>query len=214
MNANGALVTSASLGDHATSVNPSPPHRDPPFKTDEPTVVGGLSAGQVSARRPQWEHGETYPPECVDGGRCARLSVDLRGAGSSYMSASSERVATNTAAATAPAAGIVSTHAQTMRPATPQRTARVPLVAPTPTIAPVIVCVVLTGMPSLEMARMVTPPPVSAEKPPMGCSLVRLCPIVRTMRHPPNAVPSPMAAWQMRITQNGTPNGRFAQMVP
>ena len=44
-----------------------------------------------------------------------------------------------------PAAGIVRTHAQTMRPATPHRTADKRFVAPTPTIEPVIVCVVLTG---------------------------------------------------------------------
>src|SRR2546422_4802731 len=122
------VAARSAVGTNSTSASLAPIHRrgteTPPFKTDEPTVVGGLSAGQVSARRPQWEHGETYPPECVDGGRCTRLSVDLRGAGSSYMSASSERVATNTAAATAPAAGIVSTHAQTLRPAIPQRTAR------------------------------------------------------------------------------------------
>ena len=77
-----------------------------------------------------------------------------------------------------------------------------------------MVCVVLTGMPSLEMKRMVTPPPVSAQNPPIGCSLVRLWPIVRTMRQPPKAVPRPMAAWQISTTQNGTPNCRSAQMVP
>ena len=41
----------------------------------------------------------------------------------------------------------MSTHAQTMRVATPQRTAESLCVAPTPMIAPVIVCVVETGMP-------------------------------------------------------------------
>ena len=45
------------------------------------------------------------------------------------------------------AAGIVSTHAHTIRPAIPHRTADSRCVAPTPTIEPVIVCVVLTGMP-------------------------------------------------------------------
>ena len=45
-------------------------------------------------------------------------------------------------------AGIVSTHAQTIRPAMPQRTADSRRVEPTPTIAPVMVCVVLTGTPS------------------------------------------------------------------
>ena len=45
------------------------------------------------------------------------------------------------------AAGIVATQAHTIRPATPHRTAENRCTAPTPVIAPVIVCVVLTGMP-------------------------------------------------------------------
>ena len=44
----------------------------------------------------------------------------------------------------------MSTQAATMLPATPQRTARARCAAPTPTIAPVIVCVVETGMPKLD----------------------------------------------------------------
>jgi hypothetical protein len=43
------------------------------------------------------------------------------------------------------AAGMVSTHAHTIWPATPQRTADRRRTAPTPTIAPVIACVVLTA---------------------------------------------------------------------
>jgi hypothetical protein len=46
-----------------------------------------------------------------------------------------------------PAAGIVKIQAQTMLPATPQRTAEA-RTEPTPTMAPVMVCVVDTGMPS------------------------------------------------------------------
>src|SRR6478672_3787034 len=45
-------------------------------------------------------------------------------------------------------AGIVKIQAQTMLPATPQRTADARRVDPTPTMAPVIVCVVDTGTPS------------------------------------------------------------------
>ncbi len=44
-------------------------------------------------------------------------------------------------------AGIVKIQAQTMLPATPQRTADIFCEAPTPTIAPVMVWVVETGMP-------------------------------------------------------------------
>ena len=50
-------------------------------------------------------------------------------------------------AATKAAAGIVSIQAQTIRPATPHFTADNLRVAPTPTIEPVIVCVVETGVP-------------------------------------------------------------------
>ena len=65
-------------------------------------------------------------------------------------------------------AGIVRTHAHKIRPASPQRTARTREVAPTPTIAPVIVWVVLTGMPKLDALRMTIAPADSAQKPPTG----------------------------------------------
>ena len=55
-------------------------------------------------------------------------------------------------------AGIVRTHAQTICRATPQRTADSRRVAPTPMIAPVIVCVVLTGMPKLLAVNSVIAP--------------------------------------------------------
>src|SRR6266545_6224194 len=102
--------------------------------------------------------------------------------------------------------GIVSTHAQTMRCAMPQRTAESLWTAPTPTIAPVIVCVVDTGMPSPVAANSVIAPPVSAQKPPTGFNLVILMPIVFTIRQPPASVPSAIAAWQAITTQNGTWN--------
>ena len=67
-----------------------------------------------------------------------------------------------------------------------------------------MVCVVLTGMPKVAEPRSAIAPAVSAQKPPSGCSAVRRMPMVRTMRQPPNMVPSAMAAWQIRMTQNGT----------
>ncbi|CKU43103.1 Uncharacterised protein [Mycobacterium tuberculosis] len=81
-----------------------------------------------------------------------------------------------------------------MFPATPQRTALARCVEPTPTMAPVMVCVVETGMPSAVARNSVSAPPVSAQKPPTGFSLVIFWPIVFTMRQPPNMVPSAMAA--------------------
>lgn len=53
----------------------------------------------------------------------------------------------NETAATKAAAGIVRIQAQTIGPATPHLTADKRRVAPTPTIEPVIVCVVETGVP-------------------------------------------------------------------
>ena len=75
-------------------------------------------------------------------------------------------------------AGIVRIHAQTIRPAMPQRTADNRRVAPTPTMAPVMVCVVLTGTPRLVARKSDTAPAVSAAKPPTGCRRVIFEPIV------------------------------------
>ena len=88
---------------------------------------------------------------------------------------------------------MVSTQAQMMLPATPQRTALARWVEPTPTMAPVMVCVVDTGTPMDVAKKRVIAPPVSAQNPPMGLSLVMRCPMVLTMRQPPNMVPKAMA---------------------
>ena len=70
-------------------------------------------------------------------------------------------------------------------------------------IAPVIVCVVETGMPPSDAPMSVTAPANSAHEPPIGLSAVMRIPIVRTIRQPPVSVPRPIAAWQMRTIQNG-----------
>ncbi len=88
--------------------------------------------------------------------------------------------------------GMVRIHAQTMLPATPQRTAEADCTAPTPTIEPVMVCVVDTGIPNAVATKSIKAPPVSAQKPPTGFSFVMRWPIVFTMRQPPKAVPSAM----------------------
>src|SRR4051812_40632802 len=102
--------------------------------------------------------------------------------------------------------GIVRTHAQTIRPAIPHRTADNRFVAPTPTIAPVIVCVVLTGTPSELARKSVNAPAVSAANPPTGCSRVIFDPIVWMIRQPPLSVPSAIAAWAERTTHSGIVN--------
>ena len=55
---------------------------------------------------------------------------------------------------------------------TPHRTADSLRALPAPTIAPVIVCVVETGMPSAVARERVPAPLVSAQKPPTGASFV------------------------------------------
>src|SRR5207247_10586973 len=102
------------------------------------------------------------------------------------------------------AAGIVATQAHTILPATPQRTAEKRCTAPTPVIAPVMVCVVLTGIPKCDETNSVIAPAVSAQKPPNGVSFVIRWPIVFTMRHPPAIVPRAIAAPAARMTHGGT----------
>ena len=78
---------------------------------------------------------------------------------------------------------MVRTHAQTMRPATPQRTAEALVTEPTPTMAPVMVCAVETGTPRCVARNSVMAPPVSAQKPPTGFSLVEAVDEVEDERH-------------------------------
>ncbi|MNV87556.1 hypothetical protein D3C71_1816900 [compost metagenome] len=99
---------------------------------------------------------------------------------------------------------MVTTQAMTILPARPQRTAETRRAAPTPMMAPVIVWVVDTGMPSHVAPKSVSAPPVSAQNPCIGFSLVIFDPMVCTMRQPPNSVPSAMADWHEITTQNGT----------
>ncbi len=56
-------------------------------------------------------------------------------------------------------------------------------------MAPVMVWVVLTGIPPREAPMMEKAAAVSAQNPPMGCNFVIFVPIVLTMRQPPIMVP-------------------------
>ena len=103
-------------------------------------------------------------------------------------------------------AGIVMIHAHTIREANPHLTAETRLDRPTPIIAPVMVCVVETGMPNDVAKKSAMAPDVCALNPPDGRIRVIPIPMVLTIRHPPNKVPSPIAIWQSRTTQNGTSN--------
>lgn len=90
--------------------------------------------------------------------------------------------------------GNVNTHASTIRCPQIHRTDRIPFVVPTPRIAPVIACVVDSGIPRNVARMIVVAAAVSAQNPPTGCSRVIPDPIVLTIRHPPNIVPSAIAA--------------------
>ena len=96
--------------------------------------------------------------------------------------------------------GIVIIHAQSRLMVIPQRTALNRFVAPTPTIEPVIVCVVDTGILKCSVRNNVIAPAVSAATPSSGVTLVILVPIVFTIFHPPLSVPK---AIQKKLV-NGT----------
>ena len=88
------------------------------------------------------------------------------------------RITKNDNAANTAAAGIVNIQAHTIRPATRHLTAESRVVEPTPAIAPVMVCVVDTGIPAAVAPKSVIAPAVSAQKPPTGRNLVIFEPIV------------------------------------
>src|SRR5674476_975042 len=73
-------------------------------------------------------------------------------------------------------------------------------------MAPVMVCVVETGTPSQVAINSVAAPPVSAQNPCIGVSLVIRSPMVRTIRQPPIRVPNAIAVWHASTTQKGTKN--------
>src|SRR5437762_13987091 len=94
--------------------------------------------------------------------------------------------------------GMVRTQAVTIRWPQIHLTDRTPLVVPTPRIAPVMAWVVEIGTPRiLVKPKIATAAAVSAQKPPTGWRRVMPLPIVFTIRHPPNIVPSAIAALQV-----------------
>ena len=94
---------------------------------------------------------------------------------------------------TAAEAGTVNIHAVSRLLATPQRTAEARRAVPAPMTAPVIVCVVDTGMPIAEALNSMIEPPNDALKPWCCESRVIFVPIVSIIFQPPHAVPRPIA---------------------
>ena len=74
--------------------------------------------------------------------------------------------------------GMVKTHAQTMLPTIPHRTADKRFVEPTPMIDDEMTWVVLTGMPQWEATAIIKDDVVSAAKPCTGSNLIILEPSV------------------------------------
>lgn len=86
-------------------------------------------------------------------------------------------------------AGIVNTHAATIFVAVAQRTDATPFVMPTPIMAPVMVCVVLTGIPRTAVPINVNAPDVSAQNPWTGFNRANPSPKVLITFFPPTMVP-------------------------
>lgn len=80
-----------------------------------------------------------------------------------------------------------------MRKVMPHLTARAFLAAPTPEIAPVIVCVVDTGTQSAVAENSVIALAVSAANPSIGVSFTIFDPMVFTILHPQVIVPRAIA---------------------
>ncbi len=89
--------------------------------------------------------------------------------------------------------GMVITQAHIKGIVTPQRTADIRFVKPTPIIEPVMVCVVETGIPKCSVILSVTAAAVSALTPSNEVILVILLPMVLTIFHPPLMVPNAIA---------------------
>src|SRR4029077_10576541 len=77
---------------------------------------------------------------------------------------------------------------------------------PTPTTEETTTWVVETGAPRYEAGRMTAVEPVWLAKPSIGARWKTPRPTVRTIRHPPSAVPSVIAAPQATFAQSGTSN--------
>ncbi len=110
---------------------------------------------------------------------------------------------------------MVNTHAQTMRPAMPQLTARVPRVMPTPTMAPVMVCVVETGIPRLRERED------GHAAAGLGAEAADGLQLGQAVPHGPHDAPAAEeraeARWppgRAATTQKGTAKGRPDQTVP
>src|SRR3990172_1571362 len=115
-------------------------------------------------RKPCWLHGLAH----AHLGERRTLSIWLRWHRPAVDQALNHDTMKMHAPAVSAETGIVSTQTHTTRLATLQRTADRRRVGPTPTMAPEMVWVVLTGMPNMVFSASVVAPAVSAANPPTG----------------------------------------------
>src|SRR2546422_6057638 len=179
-------------------------------------AVASLALAQVpdllEAERDRPEHREAehrvvHPPELAGRDQGEKEADEAEGEEEQRTPAGTHHNALTgwyTSQATTNAPGIVRTQAHTTRLAIPHRTAPKRWVVPTPTIAPVMVWVVETGMPAWAVKNRVKAAASSALIPATGLSLVIREPMVWTIRHPPNRVPRPMAVCADSTTHSGT----------
>ena len=97
--------------------------------------------------------------------------------------------------------GMVKIQAHKRLTVIPQRTAEILFVNPTPIIAPVMVCVVETGIPKCSVKNRVMAPAVSALTPSSGVTFVILVPMVFTIFQPPLMVPKAIIRNEVNGTQ-------------
>ena len=102
-----------------------------------------------------------------------------------------------------PQPGKVNTQVSTMSRTTPKFIALMRFTAPTPMMALVLVCVVLTGMPPTLESRRQKAAERSAEKPWYFSSLTMSMPTDLIIFSPPTLVPRPMTSEHMSISQTG-----------
>src|SRR3989338_5913689 len=114
------------------------------------------------------------------------------------------RIRRKLAAATSPAAGMVTSHARSMSWATAQRTDFGRKAAPAPNIEEEITWVVETGNPRAAVRYITAADVLCAAKPWTGRTRKNPPPRVRMILHPPTATPKAMAREQARTTQCGT----------
>src|SRR5512136_568815 len=104
------------------------------------------------------------------------------------------------------ATGIVVIQVMTIWPAVPQRTLDTRSAEPTPMMAELTTCVVLTGPPSRAAVRITPAEAICVVNPCTGRILKNLPPSVLMSRQPPVAVPSAMAPAHNATTHLGTLN--------